>query len=165
MLPMVTEFVRKYDLSDYIVVADSGLMNNGYKYIIGTETKTESLIIKNWTLSQSREGCRMAEYDKGDGKRLLADYTADRARKDAYNREKGIRRLAKAYRHGTLTKENINKCGYNKFLTMQGNEKVSIDYDKLEADVRWNGLKGYLTNTGIPATQVYAAYHNLGQRG
>ncbi len=62
----------------------------------------------------------MVEYDKGGGKRLLVGYTEDRARKDAYNREKGIRRLEKAYRRGTLTKEHINKRGYNKFLTMEG---------------------------------------------
>ena len=43
MLPVVTGFVHKYSLEDFIVVADSGLMNgdniadleaNGYKYII-----------------------------------------------------------------------------------------------------------------------------------
>ena len=61
----------------------------------------------------------MVEYDKGNGQRLLVGYTEDRARKDAYNREKGIRRLEKAYRRGTLTKDNINKRGYNKFLKME----------------------------------------------
>ena len=103
----------------------------------------------------------MVEYDKGDGKRLLVGYTADRARKDAYNREKGIRRLEKAYRRGTLTKDHINKRSYNRFLTMEGDVKVSIDHEKLKTDAKWDGLKGYLTNTDIPATQVYAAYHNL----
>lgn len=170
MLPVVTEFVRKYNLEDFIVVADSGLMNgdniadleaNGYKYIIGAKIKTESKKIKEWILNQPKDDRRMVEYDKGDGRRLLVGYTDDRARKDAYNREKGVRRLEKAYRRGTLTKENINKRGYNKFLTMEGDVKVSIDYDKLEADAKWDGLKGYLTNTDIPASQVYAAYHNL----
>ena len=28
MLPVVREFVRKYELEDFIVVADAGLMNN-----------------------------------------------------------------------------------------------------------------------------------------
>lgn len=170
MLPVVTEFVRRYKLEDFIVVADSGLMNsdnvaeleaNGYKYIIGAKIKAESKKIKEWILSQPKIDCQMVEYDKGDGKRLLVGYTDDRARKDAYNREKGVRRLEKAYRRGTLTKENINKRGYNKFLTMEGDVKVSIDYDKLETDAKWDGLKGYLTNTDIPASQVYAAYHNL----
>lgn len=170
MLPVVTEFVRRYKLEDFIVVADSGLMNsdnvaeleaNGYKYIIGAKIKNESRKIKEWILSQPKIDCQMVEYDRGDGKRLLVGYTDDRARKDAYNREKGLRRLEKAYRRGTLTKENINRHGYNKFLTMEGDVKVSIDYDKLETDAKWDGLKGYLTNTDIPASQVYAAYHNL----
>lgn len=170
MLPAVTEFVRKYKLEDFIVVADSGLMNsdnvadleaNGYKYIIGAKIKTESKAIKEWILSQPKDDSRMAEYDKGGGKRLLVGYTADRARKDAYNRDKGVRRLEKAYRRGSLTKDHINKRGYNKFLSMEGDVKVSIDYAKLEADAKWDGLKGYLTNTDIPSSEVYAAYHNL----
>ncbi len=103
----------------------------------------------------------MVEYDKGNGQRLLVGYTEKRARKDSYNREKGIRRLEKAYNRGTLTKDNINKRGYNKFLKMEGDLKVSINYDKLEADAKWDGLKGYLTNTDIPVEEVYAAYHNL----
>lgn len=44
---------------------------------------------------------------------------------------------------------------------MEGDVRVSINYEKLEADSKWDGLKGYLTNTNIPAGDVYAAYHNL----
>ena len=170
MLPVVTEFVRKYKLDNFIVVADSGLMNNdniadleanGYKYIIGARIKNESRIIKDWILGQPKSDCQMVEYDKGNGQRLLVGYTEKRARKDSYNREKGIRRLEKAYNRGTLTKDNINKRGYNKFLKMEGDLKVSINYDKLEADAKWDGLKGYLTNTDIPVEEVYAVYHNL----
>jgi hypothetical protein len=170
MLPAVTEFVRKYKLEDFIVVADSGLMNgdnvaeleaNGYKYIIGAKIKNESGKIQEWILRQPKADKRMVEYDKGNGQRLLVGYSDDRARKDAYNREKGIRRLEKAYSRGTLTKENMNKRGYNKFLKMEGDIRGAIDYGKLEADAKWEGLKGYLTNTNILPEEVYAAYHNL----
>jgi len=64
MLPVVTEFVRKYKLDNFIVVADSGLMNNdniadleanGYKYIIGARIKNESrIIIKKMARLRSR---------------------------------------------------------------------------------------------------------------
>lgn len=170
MLPVVTEFVRKYRLDNFIVVADSGLMNNdniadleanGYKYIIGAKIKNESKVIREWILEQPRRDCQMVEYDKGNGQRLIVGYTEKRAHKDAYNREKGIRRLEKAYNRGTLTKDNINKRGYNKFLKMEGDVKVSINYDKLEADAKWDGLKWYLTNTDIHVEEVYTAYHNL----
>ncbi len=74
MLPVVTEFVRRYKLEDFIVVADSGLMNsdnvaeleaNGYKYIIGAKIKTECNKIKEWILRQPKIDCQMVEYDKG----------------------------------------------------------------------------------------------------
>lgn len=170
MLPVVTEFVRKYQLDDFIVVADSGLMNNdnikeleenGYRYIIGAKIKNESRKIKEWILEHPKADRHMVEYDKGNGQRLLVGYTDDRARKDAYNRDKGVRRLEKAYKRGTLTKDNINRRGYNKFLTMEGDVHVTINYTRLEEDAKWDGLKGYLTNTTIPAEEVYVAYHNL----
>lgn len=76
MLPVVTDFVRKYNLDNFIVVADSGLMNNdniadleanGYKYIIGAKIKNESKVIKEWILEQPKNDCQMVEYDKGNG--------------------------------------------------------------------------------------------------
>lgn len=104
MLPTINEFVSKYGLENFVVVADSGLMNNaniaeleahGYKYIIGAKIKNESQEVKNWILEQPKRDCQMVEYDKGSGRRLLVGYTDDRAKKDAYNREKGICSLGK----------------------------------------------------------------------
>ena len=170
MMPVIEEFVRKYELEDFVVVADSGLMNeqnvadlerNNYKYIIGARIKTETKRVTEWILSHSWVDGQMEEYDKGDGRRLLVGYTDNRARKDSYNREKGVRRLEKAYRNGRLSKENINRRGYNKFLEMKDKVEVSIDYEKIKEDAAWDGLKGYLTNTELPAEQIYAAYHNL----
>ncbi|MCM1515552.1 MAG: IS1634 family transposase [Paraprevotella sp.] len=170
MLPTIKEFVQKYNLEDFIIVADSGLMNNtnieefetlGYKYIIGAKIKNESAEVRRWILEQLKEGCRMVAYEKGGGRRLLVGYADDRAKKEAYNRDKGIRHFEKAYKSNRLTKANINKRGYNKFLTMKGNVEVSINYDKFEEDARWDGLKVYLTNTDIPTEQVYVACHNL----
>ena len=170
MMPVIEEFVRKYELDDFVVVADSGLMNeqniadlerNDYKYIIGARIKTESKKVTEWILSHSWVDGQMAEYDKGDRRRLLVGYTDNRARKDAYNREKGVRRLEKAYRNGKLSKENINRRGYNKFLEMRNKVEVSINYEKIAEDAAWDGLKGYLTNTELPAEQIYTAYHNL----
>jgi transposase len=170
MLPMIESFIKKYELEDFIVVADSGLMNNdnvtrleseGYKYIIGARIKNENDHVKRWILERPKIDKQMAEYKKSGTRRLLIGYTDDRAKKDAYNRERGTRRLEKAYKRGTLTKDNVNKRGYNKFLTMRGDVKVEIDYDKIKEDELWDGLKGYLTNTTIPPDKVYAAYHNF----
>ena len=44
---------------------------------------------------------------------------------------------------------------------MKDKVEVSIDYEKIKEDAAWDGLKGYLTNTELPAEQIYSAYHNL----
>ena len=51
-----------------------------------------------------------------DKLRLIVGYSEKRAKKDRYNREKGVKHLENAYKGGKITKENINKRGYNKFL-------------------------------------------------
>ncbi len=170
MLPVIKEFVKRYNLSDFIVVADSGLMTAtnieeleklGYKYIIGARIKSTDKRTKDWILSQPKQDKKMVELCYENGRRLLVGYTVDRAKKDDYNRKKGIKRLEKAYKRGQFTKSNLNKKGYNKFLEMKDSVEVAINYNKIEEDALWDGLKGYITNTTIPADQVYAAYHNL----
>ena len=49
----------------------------------------------------------MVEYDKGGGRRLLVGYTEDRVRKDAYNRNKGIHRLERAYARDLTHRQKI----------------------------------------------------------
>ena len=170
MLPVIREFVARYSLDDFIVVADSGLMTGanvneleaeGCKYIIGSRIKNEPEDIKRQILSFDKVNGVIHEIDKGGGRRLLIGHSDKRAQKDAHNRDKGILRLEKSYRTGRLSKENINRRGYNKFLDMDGNTTVSINYDRIQEDQRWDGLKGYLTNTDIPITDVITAYHNL----
>ena len=58
--------------------------------------------------------------------------------------------LKKFYR--TLIKSNITQRGYNKFLTVIGNDE--LDSKKIEEDRRWDGLKGYITNTDIYTCEV-----------
>jgi transposase len=170
MIPIVEDFVQRFNLQDFVVVADSGLMNKsnlelmesgGYKYIIGARIKSESKEIKSWILSQRKQDNVFYEYPGNNASRLIVGYSSGRAGKDAHNREKGVKRLQKAYQKGTITKENINKRGYNKFLELENNIKVSINDDKIKEDEQWDGLKGYITNTTLPAEQVYEQYSGL----
>ena len=169
MLPVVEDFVQRFNLDDFIVVADSGLMNQSniallesgnYKYIIGARIKNESNEIKTWALSLLKQDGVFNETPKGLT-RLIVGYSDNRAKKDRHNRAKGVKRLEKAYRSGNITKENINKRGYNKFLEISDNVKVAISQDKIEQDQKWDGLKGYLTNTQLPAKEVYEQYCGL----
>ena len=170
MIPVVEDFVQRFQLEDFVVVVDSGLMSNknlellesgGYKYIIGARIKTESKEIKSWILSLEKLDGVFYELNKNETSRLIVGYSTQRAKKDAYNREKGVARLKKAYSSGTITKENINKRGYNKFLELDKNVNVAISQEKIEEDCQWDGLKGYLTNTTLPPSIVYEQYRGL----
>lgn len=97
----------------------------------------------------------------GIGDRLIVSYTDKRAHKDAFNRERGVDRLRKAYKAGTLTKDKVNKVGYNKFLNLEGEIRVVIDEQKIINDAKWDVLKGYVTNTGLDCKQVISQYHGL----
>jgi transposase len=172
MLPVVKNFVTKFDLKDFVVVADSGLMTkdniteleqNGYKYIVGARIKNENKAVTEWILSQSKQDGAFYEYQKNTQCKLILGYSGQRAQKDAHNREKGIKRLEKEYKSGAITKDNINKRGYNKFLEISDNVEVKINYDKTKEDEKWDGLKGYITNTDLSANDVYKQYSELWQ--
>ena len=169
MMPIVEDFVQRFDLGDFVVVADSGLMNKsnisllesgGYQYIIGARIKNEDQKVKEWILSLEKRDGEFNEREKGNV-RLIIGYSESRARKDKYNREKGIKRLQQAYKSGSITKENINKKGYNKFLDISDHVKVHINQEKIEQDQKLDGLKGYISNTSLPAKEVYEQYNGL----
>jgi transposase len=172
MLPAVKDFVEKFDLKDFVIVADSGLMNkdnieelekNNYKYIVGARIKNEKQPVKDWILSQDKTGGAFYEYQKTAACKLILGYSEKRAEKDAFNREKGLKRLEKEYKNGTVTKDKINKRGYNQFLEVSDNVGVKIIYEKAKEDEKWDGLKGYVTNTKLSAADIYRQYSELWQ--
>ena len=94
---------------------------------------------------------------------MIVGYSEKRAKKDALNREKGIKRLENEFNRGLVTKDKINKRGYNKFLEISDNIEVKINYDKIKEDEKWDGLKGYITNTMLNAETIYSEYSGLWQ--
>ena len=92
MIPIIDDFVQRFNLTDFIVVADSGLMSEtnvnllesaGYKYILGARIRSESPKVKKWLLDIDREDGHCAEYVKRAGQRLIVSYSEARAKKNA----------------------------------------------------------------------------------
>lgn len=172
LLPFIRKFERKYSLSKPIVIADAGLLTNdnisslesgNYQYILGARIKNESKHIKKKILSLSLENGHSATIDKPAGNRLIISYSNTRAKKDGHNRKRGLARLEKNLKSGKLTKSNINNRGYNKYLSIEGDIKIAIDYEKFDLDGKWDGLKGYLTNTTLDNQTIIENYSNLWQ--
>ena len=186
MLPVVEDFVTRFSLKDFVVVADSGLMtkknitllqSGRYKYILGARIRNEAKTVREWILSREKEEGVFHEYEKRhsipdtdseDSKamrtvkeRLIITYSGDRAKKDADNRKRGVARLKKTFESGIVKKENLNRRGYNKFLEITRDVGITINDEKVEEDVQWDGWKGYITNTDMSANEVVRQYHEL----
>jgi transposase len=171
MLPIIEAFRKKYNIGHLVIIADSGLLSKpnveqlcsgGYEFILGARIKNEGEFIKQKILSLKLNHGESEVIEKGH-MRLIVSYSEDRAKKDRYNREKGIRKLEKQLRKGKLTKASINNKGYNKFLKPEGEIKIEIDKQKCQDDVKWDGLKGYLTNAKLDKSEVIENYKHLWQ--
>lgn len=170
MLPVIDAFKKKYKLRQLVIIADSGLLSNDtieelqakeYEYILGARIKNENKKIKQQILSIKFKNGQSHIINKDPQTRLIISYSEARAKKDKANRERGLQKLEKQIRTGKLTKANINNKGYNKYLMMEGELKISIDKNKFEQDARWDGLKGYITNTSLSKDEIIANYNHL----
>ena len=94
-------------------------------------------------LSLKLQNDQTATIKQGDGTRLIISMSDKRAKKDKHNREKGLEKLQERVQSGKLTKSNINNRGYNKYLKLEGEIKISIDDQKFLADAAWDGIKGF----------------------
>jgi len=170
MIPIIDDFVQRFSLTDFIIVADAGLLSRknitllkqaGYKFILGGRIKKEAKSVQDWVLSLEKNQHTLNETIINSDERIIVSYSEQRAAKDRHNRDKGIQRLRKAYASGKINKQNVNRRGYNKFLVIENDVMVSIDEGKIAADAQWDGLKSYITNIDLPAPEVIEQYHSL----
>jgi transposase len=170
LIPFLEKITSRFELGKPIVVADAGLLSNenlktlqaeGYQYILGARIKNEPDQIRQHIWKQEWEEGKVIRLPRKDDTKLIVAYSQKRARKDEHNRQRGLSRLEKQIRRGKLTKSNINNRGYNKYLKLEGELNVKIDYEKFKADHLWDGLKGYVTNTKLTSQQIIENYNNL----
>lgn len=170
LIPFIEKISEKFKLNKPVVIADSGLLSNeniraleanNYEYILGARLKNEGEKIKSQILKVQFEDGKTIALKKSANTRLIVNYSDARAVKDSYNRKRGLNRLEKQVKSGKLTKSNINNKGYNKYLKLNGDVTIEIDYHKYNKDQVWDGLKGYVTNTRLTNNEVIENYKNL----
>ncbi len=173
LVPTLQNIQKKYGFKKPIVVADAAMLSKNtvtelqkenYTFIIGARIKNETEAMKKEILQVRKE------MKNGDARalakeemRLIISYSDKRARKDAFNREKGLKKLRLKVKSGIFTKSSITNRGYNKFLTLGEDVPVLIDEEKIKADAEWDGLKGYVTNSALSPDKVLEHYGHLWQ--
>jgi len=170
LIPFLENISKKFNLNKPVVVADSGLLSNqninalqekGYQYILGARLKNEPEQIKQQIIRTKLKEGQIIKIKKQENIRIIISYSAKRAAKDQHNRKRGLKRLEKQIKAGKLTKSNINNRGYNKYLKLEGEISIEIDYKKFQNDKLWDGLKGYITNSKLNNKQIIENYNNL----
>jgi len=169
LLPIIDSFKSKYKIEKLTIIADSGLLSQSnidelqtknYEFILGARIKNQKYTVQQKILNLQLKNGESQLIQTNDLK-LIVSYSDDRAKKDRYNREKGLRKLEKEVRTGKLTKSSINNRGYNKYLKLEGELNVKIDLEKFNQDAQWDGLKGYITNSSLTKGEILENYHHL----
>lgn len=172
LIPVLKEIQKKYGFKKPIVIADAALLSKNnieklkeenYQFIIGGRIKNESELVKKEILEKSKNSKDKESFmiKKSDHTKLIVGYSEKRREKDWYNRKRGVKKLEQKIKRGRLTKQNINNRGYNKFLSLNGEVAIALNKEKIKEDERWDGLKGYITNTDLLSQQVIEHYSQL----
>lgn len=172
LMAVLEKLCSRYGIEAPVVVADAGLLNarnielleaGGYQYILGAKVKNMAEAVKDKIRGKGlKSGESMTvRLDAKKHKRLIVTMSDSRAKRDAKNARKGLDKLKKRSASGKLTKGNLNNKGYNKYLKMEGDVAVSIDYERFEQDKVWYGIKGYITNTKMGKSLVISSYGTL----
>lgn len=174
LIPTLEKLQQKYGFAKPVVVADAGLLSKdnikllqeyGYPFILGARIKNESEFLKKELLEKSKDMKDGETFvlTKSDATRIIVSFSDKRKRKDAHNREKGLKKLRIKVASGKLTKAQITNRGYNKFLTLLGKVTVEVNEGLVKEDTLWDGLKGYVTSTKLEPLEVVAHYGQLWQ--
>jgi len=172
LLPILRRIEQEHCFGRPVVVADAAMLSKDniqllneakYPFIVAARLGNETRQMQEEVLRRCTglTNGQSVTINRGEGLRLIVSYSDKRARRDAYNRDKGLKRLVKRIGAGRMTKEHLNNRGYNKFLKLTGEVKVEIDQTMVEQSCRWDGLKGYLTNTRLCAAKVMENYGQL----
>ncbi len=170
LIPIIQKLSRRFNFGKPVVIADAGLLTkkniktleeDGYEYILGARIKSQTEQMKERILSFGLTNGQSRSIKLAPGRRMVVTMSDGRADKNATDRERGIRRLEKRFRTQSLTKDKINNRGYNRFLSIEGDATIKIDYSKIEYDARFDGLKGYTTNSHLSDDKIIENYHYL----
>src|ERR1022692_2988811 len=121
-LPVVEAFKKKHSLEKLVIVADAGLLSYkniidlcdlNYEFILGSRIKNVSEELKEQLANLQLKDGQSSVIIKENGHRLIICYSSKRAKKDAYNRKRGLEKLEKAVASGKLGKKHINNRGHN----------------------------------------------------
>ncbi len=178
VISALKEIKQKRRLGKVIFVADAGMFNkenleeldeleeHKFEYIVGARLKNMPKTMKERILDKKNyekisDGFRVGEFEY-KGKKLIVSYRQKRADKDAYDRDKAIKKLKKKLEKQKNAKAYLSNYGNKKYLKIEGPNVIELDEEKIKAAAKWDGLKGVVSNAqDISNPEILEQYNNL----
>jgi len=180
LLPALQQLKSQYAIDKVVYVADSGMFNEdnllqleaqNFDYIVGARIKNLPLKLQQKILDRSNyhplnEGLQVARFEH-KGRTLVVTHSEKRARKDKFDRDKGIAKLRDKLNKQKSPKDYLSNQGYKKYLTLEGECDASIvlNEEKVAQASVWDGLKGLVVsnNSSLSDQEIISQYNNLWQ--
>jgi transposase len=163
ILPVIQAFQAEHNLKKVTVVADAAMLSTsnldeltkaGYTYIVGSRLNKVPYEIAEFSGSKALQDQQIVVSEEKNY-RIVYQYREKRAALDIRNIEKQIAKAEKAIA-GQI------KINRTKFLSIEADKKY-LNLELIEKARALAGIKGYVTNLGIPDKEVIACYHQLFQ--
>ena len=178
-LPTIKAMQRRYKDLQAICVADAGMFGHenlseleaqGHRYIVGARLRNLPKALKARVLARERyrrmgsgEAGRCVGVFRHRGRRVVALYSPKRARKDARDRQRAVRRLLRQLNKSGQPKSLVPR-GAARFVRLKGQGRWEIDPDRIADAARWDGLHGVVTNVrGLSIEELLERYRGLWQ--
>jgi hypothetical protein len=179
LMPVVQRLREHFGITQVCVVADRGMISAatiaglekaGLEYILGVrERSTKEVrdeVIEDdgvavpLTIARQKGQTQLTIKETTlEGRRYVLCRNEEEAGKDAERRAAILAGLERKLNHGD--KALVGNKGFRRFVKTVASGNFSIDYDKVEADAKFDGLFVLRTNTKLSALQVVLRYRNL----
>jgi len=167
MLPCIKEIVKKHKLNDFVVVADSAMVNHtnmeelekeNLSYIVGARLGNLPTKIWEQIITVPKIDGQTKRFDFGNKRILVVSYSQKRANKDRSDREKQLKRAQFALNNPSVVSKRF------KFLRKVENRDLELNTENVVKSQFLEGLKGYLTNAiSLTDEEIIAKYSQLWQ--
>jgi len=163
LLETLEKYEKRFMISLPVIIAPSGLLSKvtmealvekEIPFISGVRLKRENEKIRQEIEQLTIIEGQVAKFKKQDKTKLLVHYSMIQAKKDSTAREKKLKRLEKRLDEGLVSMHSINRRGFNRYLKLEKDNSVSIDYKKIASERKWDGLTAYVTNTQFPSARI-----------
>lgn len=162
LIPVLNKLRTTYNIDQTCVVADSALMNNvnlnelnanNFGYIIAARVRnmnkklTAQILSLDGYIDCGNDMRYKVIQLEDDMRSFISVYSAVRARKDGYEREKSITKAAKHI--GSSVKGKLTGSLKKPYFTLSKDAQIQLDAQKVEEMAKLDGYFGFYTNGEI----------------